>query len=186
MCLLGKKEITLNLLPLRCSFDPQEEKTKIQKTERALAADMQRQALSVETASLCGDDGWKQQWQEVCRSSRVSHKTGLHSKQKHPHREEMNKTATATCRSLHQFKSDTAARVTREIMELLWVPLICDAQTIRRQGSSGGWALDALLALHKSSPKTSSFQVGMHKAECFKGSLCYPKSHIKVLWSSCR
>lgn len=57
MCLLGKKEITLNLLPLRCSFDPQEEKTKIQKTERALAADMQRQALSVETASLCGDDG---------------------------------------------------------------------------------------------------------------------------------
>lgn len=54
---------------------------------------------------------------------RASHdKTGLHPKQKHPHRqngEEMNKMATAACRSVSQWKSDTVAGETRETTELL-------------------------------------------------------------------
>lgn len=53
----------------------------------------------------------------------VSHdKTSLHSKQKHPYRqnvEEINKMATATCRSLHQWKSDTIAGETRETTKIL-------------------------------------------------------------------
>lgn len=54
-------------------------------------------------------------------------KTGLHSKQKRPHRENgegVNKMATATCRCLYQRKSDTVAGETRETTELLWVPLL--------------------------------------------------------------
>lgn len=46
--------------------------------------------------------------------------TGLHSKNETSSQngKEMNKMATATCRSLHQWKSDTAAEVTRETTEL--------------------------------------------------------------------
>lgn len=120
----------------------------------------------------------------------VSHdKTGLHSEQRHPHRDnrgEMNEMATATCRSLHQWKRDTVAGETTETTELLW--FLCfklDGCTNNKETRLPR-ELSARHAPSSSqrqnpkvspSPKHYPFQIRMLRAECCNGSLCYP--HVK-------